>query len=183
VNVVCPIAPRQRPRHPCGCPARALSREARELGRGAPPCTFRRTLQEGRRGLPGGRFDPGRRQPRSLVGHDADLVRLRRPDESRHSGQGYCLGRKHPNRYTAASAYPRRSSRPSRNLHPGTERCATTCTVPLGRSLVHPRHKLGRRTSETRIGPLPIASRGEENTSGADPKARPAGVAVLVLPF
>ena len=46
-----------------------------------------------------------------------------------------------------------------------------------------PLHKLCRRTSETRIGPLPIANRGEENTSGADPKARPAGVAVLVLPF
>jgi hypothetical protein len=99
---------RRRPELPCGCPVRALSREALELERGAPPCTFRRTLKQVWRGLPGGRFDPERRQPRPLVERDADLVRLRRPGEPRHSGQGYCLGGKHPNRYAAAARAHRR---------------------------------------------------------------------------
>ena len=74
--------------------------------------------------------------------------------------------------------YPRGSSNPSRNRHPGMERCATTCTVPLGRSLVP------RSTNFAEGRQRPGSARCRSQTGGRrTPAGRTRRPAPLVLPF
>jgi len=88
----------RRPEHPCGCPGPCSEPSRAGARTRCSPLHFPAHPKEEWRGLPGGRFEPDRHRPALLVERDADLVRLRRPEQPRHSAQGYCLISWHPNR-------------------------------------------------------------------------------------
>jgi hypothetical protein len=149
-----------RPEHPCGCPVLALSRKAPEPGQGAPPCTFRRTHKKGMTRTARREVRAGRRPPRPIRGRDADLDRLTRPEQSRHSAQGYCLGRKHPNRYAAARGLIG-AGRPGQDSPDGQPRSTTARWTYAASTRSGTRHT----PSEHRCGTIPGPGVGRDGAA------------------